>query len=274
MFRLCALAVAVLAALVAATASGASSEIETMGLDMEVSGNGPRSAGDIDQCASVAVGQTATVDVALPEPGVPEGRGASAYQFTLFYDPAVVSVTGDDHSMLLDQATGSVLIPLAQSLPDRDGIYTTGVVDFGPRGIEPAGASEIGPGVLARLTLTTHVSGVSPLVIKDVIIKSDDGKDIEVMSVLSAHLYAGQPCPGQLTATPSPVPTSRVGSQPAETRPPTAAEPRSSPGELIRSGGAPASPSAPSTHLLLLGLAGVLAGILAIRMARSKRARL
>lgn len=235
---------------------GAGSDIVTVGLDMETAGNGPRSALDIDQCVSVAVGQPATIDVAVPEPGVPASHGVSAYQFTLFYIGAVVSVTADDHRMLLDEAPGSALIPISDAKPDTNGVYTSGAVDFGPKGIEPAGASETGPGVLARLTLTPHSAGVSGLVIKDVIIKDDAGDDIEIISVLSAHLYAGEPCPGQ-ASTPTAAPTRVTGPSPAPNPSSGAAGagPAPSPGELIRTGGAVHEPGDPAA--LLLGLGGL-----------------
>ncbi len=240
--------------------AGAGSDIVTVGLDMETGGNGPRSAHDVDECISVQPGQPATVDVALPEPGVPGSRGVAAYQFTLFYDGAVVSVTADDHRMLLDEAPGSALIPIADAKPDTNGVYTSGVVDFGPKGIEPGGASEVGPGVLARLTLTPRAAGVSPLVIKDVIIKDDSGDDIEIISVLSARLYAGEPCPGQAATSPTITPARTP--LPAATRTPPAAARGAGPGpsSLAQAGGRPVEDGGHGAVLVLAGGLATVAG--------------
>lgn len=251
----------------------AGSEIVTLGLDMETAGNGPRSAGQIDQCGSIAVGQPATVDVVVPEPGIPAGRGISAYQFTLFYDSTVVSVTGDNPVMLLHQALGSALIPLSDPKPDTDGVYTSGVVDFGPKGVEPVGASEVGPGVLARLTLTPRAAGVSPLVIKDVIIKDDSGDDIEIISVLAAYLYTGEPCSGQAAVTPTATPART----PAGTRtPPPAARGGAaapSPAGLAQTGGRAGEDGAHGVMLVLAGATGIAAGagITLLAAGRGKR---
>ncbi len=249
----------ILLALTPLTGSRAGSDIVTLGLDMETAGNGPRSAHDIDECVSAQPGQPATVDIALPEPGVPGSRGVSAYQFTLFYIGAVVSVTADDHRMLLDEAPGSALIPISDAKPDTNGVYTSGAVDFGPKGVEPDGASEVGPGVLARLTLTPRVAGVSPLVIKDVIIKDDAGDDIEIISVLSAHLYAGEPCPGQAVATPTATPARTP--PPAATRtPPPARGGGPAPAGLAQAGGRPGADGGHAVMLVLAGVTGIAAG--------------
>jgi len=244
----------------------------TVGLDMEVSGNGARSAADIDQCASVAVGQPATVDIAVPPPGVPPSRGVSAYQFTLFYDSKLLSVTGDDSGMLLDAAAGSALIPFADGKPDSDGIYTSAAVDFGPRGIEPGGASETGPGVLARLTLTPKAAGVSGLVIKDVSIKDDSGDDIEIISILSAHLYAGEPCPGQAAPTPTASPATQASATPVGTR--SAGGPQGTPAALVRSGGPPVEASGTAVPLVALGALAIVFGAAALAAASTRGQRL
>lgn len=269
MSRIAVLALSVAGALVLGSPAQAGSDIMTLGLDMQVSGNSPRSVADIDQCFSAEIGQPVTVDVVLPEPGVPQSRGVSAYQYTLFYDGKLLSVTGDEPEMLLDQAPGSALIPLAQGKPDNDGIYTSAAVDFGPKGIEPEGASETGPGVLARLTLTPHSPGISGLVIRDVSIKDDAGDDIEVISILSAHLYAGEPCPGQATPAATAAPASTPRPAQAESRPSgtDVGGPAPSPGALAGTGGRPDAPAGPAALLLGLGCLMLAAGGAAIGAA-------
>jgi len=187
-------------------AVGASSFL-IVGVDTDVAENSPRSVFDIDDCASIKVGDSIDVDIVTPEPGIPSDKGLSGYQFRLFYDPEIVWVTADDQDQLLDQAAGSALIPLADPKPDKNGIYLSAAVDFGPTGIEPDGASEAGPGVLGRLTLEGRAKGLTPLVMTAVVLKDDASKDIEVDSVQSGRLYVGEPCPGfdppEATTTPA-----------------------------------------------------------------------
>ena len=254
----------------------AGSEIVTLGLDVETASNGPRSVGQIDQCGSVAVGQPATVDIVVPEPGIPAGRGISAYQFTFFFEGTVVSVTSDNPAMLLRQALGSALIPLSDPKPDTNGVYTSAVVDFGPKGVEPDGASETGPGVLTRLTLTPHSAGVSGLVIKDVIIKDDAGDDIEIINVLSAYLYAGQPCPGQVAATPTTAPTATPAPQATHTpsRATGGTGPSPTPARLAQAGGRPGGSDEWGQTLLAAGGFGMVAGGGSVCAAAGRQRRL
>lgn len=185
-----------------------SSSFFIVGIDLEVSDNTPRSIADFDDCASVGVGETISIDVGLGEPGVPDDRGLAGYQFRLFYDPQVFTLIEDDYEMLLDQAEGSNIVPLADPKPDDDGIYLSSGVDFGSAGIEPEGTSEVGAGVLSRVTLESKAAGTSGLVLQDVVLKDDSAEDIEVDSVQSAQVYVGQSCPGfESTPTPTLQPT-------------------------------------------------------------------
>ena len=242
--------------------SGASSFL-IVGVDTDVAENSPRSVFDIDDCASIEVGESIDVDVVTPEPGIPSERGLSGYQFRLFYDPEIVWVTADDQDQLLDQAAGSALIPLADPKPDKNGIYLSAAVDFGPTGIEPSGASETGPGVLGRLTLEARGPGLTPLVVTAVVLKDDDSDDIEVDSVQSGRLYVGEPCPGfeppkattTPSATPAPAPAATDGgADDGSTAPP------SEPAALQEAGGGPL-PNDDGRAWRLVMFGGVLAAI-------------
>jgi hypothetical protein len=181
------------------TSSGAgqSASIALIAVDGDISGNAPRTVGAIDECVSASVGQPVEVDIVVPSPGVPAHRGIAAFQLRLFYDPAIVWVTADDSSQLLAQATGSTVIAFSDvavtGAPNTSGDYLSVAVDFGS-GIEPTGASETGPGVLARLTLLTQGEGTSPLIVTDVEIADDDSEKIPVDSVQSGSIHVGEPC--------------------------------------------------------------------------------
>ncbi len=214
------LIVAIVAAALTSYSSGDSraaeaslaSDIAVIAVDTDPSGNSARSLGTIDECVSASVGEPVTVDVVIAAPGVPAQRGIAAYQLSLLYDPAVVWVQADDADMLLAQAAGSNVIPIADAKPDSNGVYQSWGVDFGPSGIEPAGSSEAGPGVIARLTLLPQGPGITTLTLSNVLIIDDAAERLTLGSVQPGSIRVGQPCPGQAsrgavaTATPAPKP--------------------------------------------------------------------
>lgn len=247
-----------------------SSSPTIVAIDADPSGNSPRRVGDIDDCVSGSVGQQVEIDIVIPDPGIPLDRGIAGYQFTLFYNPAIVWVAGDDSQMLLDQAQGSVIIPLADPLPDTNGVYSSGAVDFGPQGIEPAGASETGPGVLARITLELRSDGLSPLVLKDVLLLDDTSNSITIDSVQGATIAVGQPCPGQsLTPTPTPGPASTTqGTEASPPKPtPTPTPQAAIPRDIPASGGPPPQGPGPPVLTFLPGLALTAAGLILAALA-------
>ncbi|MCH7483543.1 MAG: hypothetical protein IIA90_00155 [Chloroflexi bacterium] len=243
-------------------------------IDLDASGNGPRSVQEINGCRSIAVGESIEVDLVLPAPGVPAHAGLSAYQFAFFYDPELVWVTADSADMLMDQAPGSQIIPLSDPKPDRNGIYISWAVDFGPTEVEPAGASEKGPGVLSRLTITAQKTGSTELQVSDIQLIDSTSNPLAVAKVQPATLWVGQPCPGESDgeapqATPTPHgsgPTTAAGATP----PPNlsnSVDPSSSAGEsLPQVGGAPGVHKDES-GLLFLGLIGLLSGSILVAAA-------
>jgi hypothetical protein len=150
---------------------GAATAVD-VAIDMDVTGNDARLTGgaDVQDCGEIDSAGTneIEIDVILPPPGVDAADGLNGYQLDLNYDPAVVDVTAEDFdSYLLNQAVGSFLLPLSSGVP---GTYSSGVAELGlPFGIEPAGVSEVGPGVMVRLTLTGVAPGASDLTLTNVI---------------------------------------------------------------------------------------------------------
>src|SRR3990172_292002 len=170
-----------------------------MGIDMDVTGNAARTVGTVENCDQIDSAGTNTIDIdiVLPDPGVDAADGISSVQFSLLYDPAVVTVTAVDVSAhLLNQAAGSFLLGLgdATSLPDSDGTFAPAWSDFGPLGIEPAGASEIGPGVLVRIHLTGVAQGTSPLSLSSIILANDLNNPIPVSSISQATVSVDEVC--------------------------------------------------------------------------------
>ncbi len=243
-------------ALLLASDSSAGPEGPVLALDADTSGNGPRTVAGVQQCLSASVGQPVDIDIVLPGPGVAADRGIAAYQFTLFYDPAILWVQTANSKQLLSQAPGSSLVDISDPTPDKNGVYISWGVDFGPKGIEPAGASEAGPGVISRLTLIPRGNGASDLDLTDVALIDDASQAIAVGAVRSGAIRVGQPCPGQEVPTPSPSapPSAPPTATPAPaTGPPAAAS-------FGPSGGAPTSASGPAWGLIAGGLFAGLSG--------------
>ena len=201
--RLCLLAAcSILAGGVAWFAGGppatqAQSSIARLGIDTNVAGNGPRTRVGVDTprepCTRVDQGQTFQMDVFVDE--VPADRGIAGFQFEMSFSPSLVTVTASDFSQLLDQARRSdLLIPGDTS--SSDGSYVPGVIDFGPEGIEPDGSSEIGPGILVRISLTGQSGvGFGNLTLLTPFMQGDDNQAIPIGTVLNARVAVNTDCP-------------------------------------------------------------------------------
>jgi hypothetical protein len=163
---------------------------------MDVSGNDARLTGgaNIQDCGELPIGAGIDIDVVLPPPGIDAADGMKGYEFKLIYDPGVVNV-GAEAKMLVSQAPGSIPLSLSDFPPDSDGSFTSAAIDIGaPGDPEPAGVSEIGPGVLARITLTAVAPGTSSLTLTDIIPVDAVGDPIPVGSVLNATVVVGGTC--------------------------------------------------------------------------------
>lgn len=150
----------------ASSVAGQSAPAALVALNGDTSGNDPRTVGAVDDCVSACVREVADIDIVIPSPAVPADRGIAAFQFTTFYDPVIVWISAGDLSQVLGRAGGSNVVPIACPKPDTGGIYRSWAVDFGPKAVEPAGASEVGPGVIARATPAPRGFGASPLILQ------------------------------------------------------------------------------------------------------------
>lgn len=126
----------------------------------------------------------------VPLVGLSSG-GIIAFQFTLNYDPAELSVTGYDLSQLIAAEAGSNLLDLSDPIGDSDGAFLIAVADLN------TSSPEDGPGVLARITLhvAPGVSGAVPLTLTDLILVDLSGSEYGVTEVRDAQLFVETPCP-------------------------------------------------------------------------------
>ena len=204
----------------AADVSGATAV--SVAIDMDVTGNDARLTNGLtlQSCVSVAGATTRSIDILIPSPGVAAADGIMGYQFTLNYNLAIVNVSAEDNAFLLNARSGSDLRSFPDPTPDA-GAYFSAAVDFGTLGIEPAGTSETGPGVVARITLNAVGPGVSALTLSDVILVTANNSEIPIDSITNAQIAVDTPCPTTLPPTippsfpPTPPPT------PPPTLPPT-----------------------------------------------------
>lgn len=193
--------------------------ISTFGIDANSAGNGARTnVTTPDPCVRLNSGQAGTVDIFVSQ--VPSDRGISGYQFTLNFDASLVRVTAVDYNQLLAQAAGSTVVPFGET-SSSDGSGALSEIDFG-KGIEPSGASEAGPGILARVTLTpTGDTGTSTLQLTAATLTDDSGNVIAVQSVVNAQVALNVNCASAATPTPTASPTPTRTPSPTPTRTPS-----------------------------------------------------
>ena len=201
----------------------------TVGIDTDVTANSSRTRVGVDSpreaCARLDQGQTLTLDVFVDE--IPAERGVSGFQFDLLFDPALVAITSVDYGHLLAQAAGSA-VTLFGETASADGSLRAAGVDFGPLGIEPAGPSEIGPGILARIALAGQTGvGVGDLTLESITITTDAGEALSVDAALNAQVAVNTDCPSEgpvatgVTPGPTSSPASGAAGEPAPTDAPS-----------------------------------------------------
>jgi hypothetical protein len=136
----------------------------SIGVDADPAGNSATTLGLIDECISVAGGETFEIDIFVRD--VTNLLAWSAYLET---DPAVVQVVDRDVEQFQAANEGSNVFDGSEQTPDSDGFYSLNAVDTA----DPP-SPDTGSGVLARITLEALAPGVSPLALayRDI---DDDG---------------------------------------------------------------------------------------------------
>lgn len=200
---LAAAAVTVLLALLQGSQPGVSAEqsadsISRVAVDANVQGNTATSLGKSDTCARIASGQKVDVDITVD--AVPASRPMTAFQIELLYDPAVVKVTARNQDMLLaSNEDYNPVISLTDRVPDTDGDFLIAVADFST-------GTDVGPGVLARVTLTAVAAGVVNLSPANPDIRDDLNEEVPVTSMGAAYLAVDQACPSTAPTPVTPTP--------------------------------------------------------------------
>ncbi len=183
MLRLAALLAAAIALIALAAPPGrgpATSAVADPVVSVDAVSDGANTAtqvGPIDPCLSTTSGATPNIDIVIQSV-----TGISGFQAQLLYDPLVTNVTSVSYSFLLS-STFAGIVELGDSVPDSDGTYKFGAVQFPSL---PAS----GAGVLARIRIQTVGAGVSPLDLTNVKLSDGLGNPIAPSDPIT-KLYLG-----------------------------------------------------------------------------------
>jgi hypothetical protein len=143
-------------------ADGASVAVDTV-----PTGNEATSVGEVDECASAAVGETFQVDVI-----VKDVKDLLAFEMPVSFDPKVLKITDRNVKLFLAGNSGSQVLDASAQTPNNTGIYMASAVDSA----DPA-APDSGDGILVRLTFNAIAAGTSPIGLDPVSISGTGAAD-------------------------------------------------------------------------------------------------
>ncbi len=175
----------------------------TVGIDVDITGNDFETLGTIDECTQVTSGAIVPIDI-----WIADVTGLQAWEFTLKYDPAKISVPADD-AIDPPEQTDQLFrggFSASEAPPSTDGLHFLGV-----------GAQFVssGSGVLARLMLQTEGTGITVLTFSPglpearapLFLSGDDPIDVVITGArIAIDTECTSPTPSP-TPTPSPSPT-------------------------------------------------------------------
>lgn len=142
-------AAALLVLIVRSPAQLGAQEATALYVDLNPDGNTAVSLGNSDNCISVGVGDTFTIDLTVKDVST-----LSAWEVYFVYDRSIVEIVDRELRMFLAAEEGSRPLNASESLPDRDGLLRIAEAD-----LSTPPKAESGSGVLARLTLSARNEG-------------------------------------------------------------------------------------------------------------------
>lgn len=189
-----------------------------MGIDTDVEGNTATELGTVQDCATLDVDGTRTVDVFIRDVD-----NLLAWEGILLYDKKVIEITGADVNLFMGANAGSSVQSVVGDLPDTDGLFQVGAFDAA----DPP-APDSGSGVLARITVRGIAEGNTELsfskrdvdgdttqddgiVVRDVdtsFVGDDNGDSFFDGPVSSGLLAVGQTCEDAIAGEPTTSPDS------------------------------------------------------------------
>ncbi|MEO7665414.1 MAG: cohesin domain-containing protein [Dehalococcoidia bacterium] len=139
--------------LVVLAAGRASAEDPSLAIDTGTMGNSGSGLGDLEDCISVDAGDTFDIDVLILDV-----TDLLAWELSLDYDAAVLTVVDHDVKMFQSANEGSSPVDISAKLPDDSGSHTLSAFESS----DPL-TPDSGSGVLARVTLEATASGETEL---------------------------------------------------------------------------------------------------------------
>lgn len=141
--------VALVAAAFGSSINIASADGPSLAIDMGVTGNSPTATSDVENCASVSRGDRFSADII-----VQDVTDLLAWELSLDYDGAVLTVV--DHDVKLFQAVneGSAPVDISARVPDDSGSHSLSAFESS----DPL-SPDSGSGVLARVTFEATAEG-------------------------------------------------------------------------------------------------------------------
>jgi hypothetical protein len=125
-----------------------------MGIDTDVEGNTATELGTVQDCATLDVDGTRTVDVFIRDV-----EDLLAWEGIVLYDKTVIEITAADVNLFMGANAGSSVQSVVGQLPDTDGLFQVGAFDAS----DPP-TPDTGSGVLARITVRGIAEGSTDLV--------------------------------------------------------------------------------------------------------------
>lgn len=143
----------VVSLLLVLTSGHASAEDPSLAIDTGTTGNSGSSLGDLEDCISVDAGDTFGIDVLILDV-----TDLLAWELSLDYDAAVVTVVDHDVKMFQSVNQGSSPVDISARLPDDSGSHSLSAFESS----DPL-TPDSGSGVLARVTLEATAEGETEL---------------------------------------------------------------------------------------------------------------
>ncbi len=158
----------------------------TVSVDTSTPGNGANAVGTIEWCTSIAsIGASFDVDIVIQ--GV---TSLSGFEADLFYNPSIVTVTGENGAFFLNRG---FFFDLSDPTPDTDGRYHIVLATSG---------FDSGSGVVVRLTMQGNANGISGLSLGNIkmkdsannVVQPADARGFYTGPVNSGSVAIGVPC--------------------------------------------------------------------------------
>jgi hypothetical protein len=159
--------------------------------DMDPQGNEATNLGSIQACKEAAPGDSIPIDITIQDIPASSGAGPwgiSGFQFSIVYDPSVLSVVSSDTQQLLASKPGAQIIDMTPRITQEAGSYTVATIDLS------GGENITTSGVLARITFQAISPGSSTIGLADPILTAGAEQTQRLTTPLGGEIRVGETC--------------------------------------------------------------------------------